>query len=411
MLQKILILVLLLLSVFSYHPLVTDSASLMGTTRSIIYGLAVLSVFVGLVGLNRKEYPRILSQWLITAILLVVEALLLDAITNTTSLYGEVISLLLPLGLTLIGYSLQCTPKYILNCVTLYGIALAFAGVAQIYNNFGGFVIDDQYARFAKNSYGPMISVFILAALQFLFTKWVPKIYKIVLIFLSVLDLTVLITIRARTALFAVIILALFIVFFHFRSQVKNATDRRAKILGRVSLGVLIISVIVIIFGQQIEYIFDYVSQSIFLNKQGDITSGRLVGYQQALNVIGDYPLWGSIQGGELDYWVHNYILLIVSSYGLLGSLILLIFYFMLLYVVLKGSLLQKNSDISSMGFWAVLVHFFTSLAEPTFPFSPGTAVLMAYVLLGWSLSQAQCANSYHCPTESVHSYPEKHFL
>ena len=61
----------------------------------------------------------------------------------------------------------------------------------------------------------------------------------------------------------------------------------------------------------------------------------------------------------------------------------ILCLYVYLFFIIIKGSLRSKVDNIGEVGFFAALVPFIVSMAEPTFPFGPGTATVFNFILLG----------------------------
>ena len=112
-----------------------------------------------------------------------------------------------------------------------------------------------------------------------------------------------------------------------------------------------------------------------------DFTSGRLDTYRDAVAIFLNNPLMGNIRQMEQIAWVHNYPLLKLSSFGLLFSWPVLLLYCYILWQVISRSFHYKESVSFANLF--LLVPFLISMAEPTFPFGPGTATVFNFILFG----------------------------
>ena len=62
-----------------------------------------------------------------------------------------------------------------------------------------------------------------------------------------------------------------------------------------------------------------------------------------------------------------------------------MILYLRLVFLTIRKSV-KLPINIENVGFFTTIVLLIISLEEPTFPFSPGTGVIMSFILLGNSL-------------------------
>ena len=139
--------------------------------------------------------------------------------------------------------------------------------------------------------------------------------------------------------------------------------------------------------GKYVVNAIDYVVNSFVQNYEGgDITSGRMERNVAGLNFLADHFWLGELTAdGELA-WIHNYPLNKLCEFGLVFSMPILIIYVMLLALVIGQTFKQSACNPYNVGYFALLVPFMISMAEPTYPFSPGTATAFNFILFGMAL-------------------------
>ena len=126
-----------------------------------------------------------------------------------------------------------------------------------------------------------------------------------------------------------------------------------------------------------------YVVNSFVQNQEADITSSRMSRNRAGLTFISDHPLFGNLNvDAEMD-WIHNYPLLKLFQYGFVFAFPIMLLYLYLLFYSLVKTTTCNNRNNFNIGYFALLVPFVVSMAEPTLPFGPGTATLFNFVLFG----------------------------
>ena len=109
--------------------------------------------------------------------------------------------------------------------------------------------------------------------------------------------------------------------------------------------------------------------------------------YKDAISIFSQNPFMGNIIERQEIGWVHNYLLLKLSDFGLLFAWPFIVYYFSLLIYCIKNLLRTNRNNyglpIFYQGFALMLILFVTSILEPTFPFAPGTAVAYNFIMLG----------------------------
>ena len=289
------------------------------------------------------------------------------------TMMSDIKALLFVVASIVIGKSLDLSERKLMILVAIYGLTALLSGIMQVYQNIGGFIILDQYRANSKNSLGAILAT---AVISFIYAaSRSKKFIKIAFYALAALGVVVVLTIRARTSFLAIVLVIMAI----FMRQIK-------------SKGVIWALVILIAGGLLLvvapNSVSNFVIESITAGRQGsDITSGRMGTYQQALSIFSGSPFLGNIAEQQEIAWVHNYLLLKLSNFGLLFAWPFIVYYFYLLIYCIKHLLRtnQQNSGlpIAFQGFSLMLILFVTSMLEPTFPFAPGTVVAYNFIMLG----------------------------
>lgn len=378
--QKLVLWLLVILAVFvalSSHPTVVDMSRSAGIEKGSILSRYIIVVFVilfllcfGWKEITKSKQIRIYSYYVIW--ILVFSAFTLGFFSDN-KLLGEVRALVICLVAMSIGWQLRLSEPQMRIVLLVYAIGALYVGFMQVTNNIGGFVIEDQYLTDNKNALGVMLATSI-AVLVYIATEVHSRKIWLVFLWLGVVALfAVILTIRARAATLIAFFTLLLIIYRRVHQSYFILV--MAAIPAVVLLGMLILPFDLI----------DFVTNSFVSGFEGgDITSDRSIRNQMALNYLSSHPLLGNLQhGSEYFGWIHNYPLLQLFNNGLIFGLPIICLYVYLFLIIIKGSLRSKVDNIGEVGYFAALVPFIVSLAEPTFPFGPGTATVFNFILLG----------------------------
>ena len=192
-----------------------------------------------------------------------------------------------------------------------------------------------------------------------------------------ILGVVIILTIRARAAFLVALMIGLTV---FLRSLYK----RNIAIIM-----ILLLAVLFVLLPLMPDSIYDYIYGSLFAGAQGDdFSSGRVATYQYVVSFLleGNHLWFGNVtQMNSMNTWVHNYPLSQMYRFGLVYSLPILGLYFYLALFCIKHTL-QISNPVHESGYSLVLVLILISLLEPTFPFSPGTATLFNFIVLGTTL-------------------------
>ena len=378
--RLVLLLIAVCLIAYSYHPGNFDSAGKIISNSYNKYALVMIAAsFILSIGTIKNSISiQPIRVFLILLGVVSLSFMLLYSLNLVEGLH-EVRALLISFIALLFGTMLKCNNKEILTISFFYIIAVLLVGYLQITQNIGDFVIEDTYINTAKNAFGPMIAIAGVLSVLIAFTHGYNKLVRVFMAVTAIIALIEVATVRARLVTITFILLFLFILFKYFKVMTSKNKGRGSVVIYLVVL----ITILAIIFSSLQEYIWN----SLIQNKEGDFTSGRLTAYYDGMDIFLSSPFFGNLVLQEKVGWVHNYLLLNLSTYGLVFSLPLLVLYFYLVYVIILG---LKKRDLfipQNFGYIIILISFIVSLGEPTYPYGPGTTNFLPFLLLGVSLN------------------------
>ncbi|MBQ3766282.1 MAG: hypothetical protein II874_06070 [Bacteroidales bacterium] len=377
--KYILLCILLFLMAISYHPFFFGDINAEVEVGNRVLSLPIYISFVALFLLSfltaKKLNTKLFMVSLVSFVIIGVLAWFILAVFGDATMISDIKVLLFVVASIVIGKSLNLSDRKLLILVAVFGLTALLSGIMQVYQNIGGFIILDQYRANSKNSLGAILAT---AVISFIYAaSRTKKTIRIAFVAFAVLGIIVVLTIRARASFLAIVLVIMAI----FMRQIK-------------SKGVIWAFVILLVGGILLalapDSVSNFVIDSITAGRQGgDITSGRMGAYQQALSIFSSSPFLGNIAEQQEIAWVHNYLLLKLSNFGLLFAWPFFVYYFFLLIYCFKHMLRtnQKREDLPLFyqGFPLVLIPFVISILEPTFPFAPGTAVAYNFIMLGLS--------------------------
>ena len=373
---------LLVLTALSYHPRFSSFVTEDNATNPLSRYIIIMTVFTfGLYAFKLRwkdnGFVYTFAKYLF-AIAIVGGCIMLIGLSS--SYLSEAKNILMAFIFLLLGYNSKLSPLQFVSLIFIYSLAVSYSVLNQIISNIGGFVISDLYLQYGKNTLGVMTASSCIALL-FVSLHSNKRYIKILgwLLFLALLFFTI--TIRARAAFLSIFLLSVFIIF-------RNIKDRNADTSHIIAfvLFAFIIFLTVSIFSNRVAGIWDYIFSSFTQNQGNDLTSGRMSRNIFAINLIEESPFWGNLTLGYQYDWIHNYVLRQISSYGLLGSMPLMILYFYIVIFIIK-QVFRNRLILDNIGFVVFILPLIISLEEPTFPFAPGTGIIFPFILLGISLA------------------------
>lgn len=373
--RDVLLYILMFVMAIAYHPTIIRMSHLAGYESGTILSRYIILLFgvVLLFSLSLSAFrnSKLVTTYLIWLIIITIIGGFILAFFQNSKMISELRSFVIVLGAILIGYDTHLNRERFIFFLLAFCITILFSGVMQVLYNIGGFQIEDQYLADAKNSLGAMLasSSFTMLYLHRVATK---KFIRLLLLIGILVSVFVILTIRARMA-FVALFLVMGLYFF--------IITRNKNVLLLIIAAVFAVFLMVIFMPESLR---DYVEASFTAGTQEeDFTSGRTVVYYQALSYLAQHPLLGDVQQLNRIAWIHNFPLLNLYNYGLLFSWPILVLYVYLLVRVIR---FQKHSNPLSrtcFGATCLLIPYLISMAEPTFPFGPGTVTVFNFILLG----------------------------
>ena len=374
--RYILTLLLVATVAISYHPMFfTPSGEFVRSISSFIELLLILIFATILPNIKQIFKCKVLNFYFFCLLSIFTWLCLLSGIGANASM-NEIRSLLISFVCLCVGYAGNYSNSQINMLTYMYAVCVLIAGYFQITINIGAFEIEDLYLVDAKNALGPMMACAIVIGFYHII-KPGNLIIKLLMAALVVVGIVEILTIRARLATLACVAVMLFMLLIYIRKQ-----DSKIAILC-----MLFIIVSACIGSLMNDSIRDYVVNSFVQNKEGDILSSRGDAYGEALQVLDESPLWGNLFIDRDIQWVHNYLLLKLSSFGVIGSLPWICLYLYLSCILLISLRKFDLANIQHFGMIIILIPFIISLGEPLAPYGPGTTILIPFMLYGATLA------------------------
>lgn len=378
--QKTILVLLFLLSIlitFSSHPWIVDVSRAAGIEKGSILSRYIIVVFVLLFLLcfHGREILQstVIRRFLYMILVVALFSFLTYGLFMDKKLFGELRALVISLVALSIGWQLRLSDVQIRNVLLVYAICTLYVGLMQVFTNVGGFVIETQYLTDNKNSLGVMLATSIAVFAYFAFEKDKKKIVTVFCWGIVIALFAIVLTIRARAATLIAVFVVLLILY--------RRINKSYFVILLVSIPFLVILGYLLLPAGIKEYVL---SSFVSGFEGGDITSSRSIRNQMALRYLSSHPLLGNLQHGADSFgWIHNYPLLQLFNNGLLFGFPILTLYLYLFIKIGKGVSNCKVDSIREVGCFAALVPFIVSLAEPTFPFGPGTATVFNFIVLG----------------------------
>ena len=392
------LLLLVVLITISSHPTIVEISRSAGMESGTILSRYIVFVFgtLFLISINMKSMLKpkeIRTCWLIY-LWIALYYLLTFAIFGTKEMMKDLRYIAFCLIAIMIGWQLNMEEKRFRMLLVVFAGMILFVGLMQVFVNIGGFVILDQYQTDNKNSLGVMLAtgatIFLVLGLNYHEKGF----RKILYIGLALLSLVVLLTIRARASTLVFGIMFLFIMFERYKGK---------NVVLYILLG-LGVAVIVYLFLP--ESIKNFVHNSFYQHYEGgDITTGRTDRNRTALNFLSDHIYLGNLRDEANIGQIHNYPLNRTFEFGLIFVFPILLIYIYLLIKTFIYSIRSNNRNINTIGYYLLAIPFIVSMAEPTFPFGPGTATVFNFLVFGASLrntySESTVVNSAMENTQS----------
>ena len=377
-LSYVLLLLLSFLVTLSYYPFVA------GSEVAGVLHATIAVVFLLLFGFSQLDKQPFSSRtvnicWILLG-LVAISGLIVYAWFGNAGMKSEIRSILIPLCALMVGWQLKMDDNRLMGLILVFTLGIIVVGVSLIFLQGSGFSISETYFADQKNAVGPMMATAAIMCAGMAFgASGKRRVFLLIAgIALALFCVVMILTIRARAALLAAVAVIALMLFQRYKNKYLLLSFWGAIIL---------VVAVFLILPQSIK---QYVYQSLFAGFSGDITSGRMLRNQQALQVLAENPLFGQLLNAREVGIVHNYPLIQVLNYGLLMAAPLMALYFYLLFADIKAIATKGISTMRNVGFYALLAVFVVSMFEYSFPYGPGTTTVMNFILFGIALQNNQ---------------------
>lgn len=328
---------------------------------------------------TREQPPGILILWMWMIIAVIGLAFLFPDYARMRML-SDSRELFIPFALSLSSFYLFSATQRQIN-INFFPIAcLTVLCAIYILLNSGGFAIADMYREEVnKNQAAPfLIQIGLLAFVYSLQSK--KRLLNIIYLMVSFSCLAFVVIVRARTATLGFIAIAFFLFYKRYKS--------------RSIIYLCGIICFVIIFAG--DAVLDILQKSIIGNYDADsldsITTGRSGRVEESTIYVLHHLLFGAVPLSNETALVwngsynipHMYVLWKLVKYGILYGMPFLIMYFA---VFVKGMELNHiKTERCRLAVACLGVAYFTSLAEYSSPFGPGSSYIICYIFFGLAL-------------------------
>ncbi|MBO7466810.1 MAG: hypothetical protein J6T94_03900 [Bacteroidaceae bacterium] len=324
----------------------------------------------------RDHNFRLFIIFLIPALVI---ALSILAMYDSKYMIADLRIFLIPFSFYLLGLTIDYSEKDLFHFALLFCMSALFVGYSQVVTNIGAFVILEQYMVSAKNSLSCIIATAIIIAFIYSIDRKTNKYLRYCFVAMAVASFVVLLTIRGRAGTLAVFIAAFIVI-------IKGIKTKKIKLKNVILItfaALFLLLFLEMFLGRRIG-IFQYIYDSFFTSRSGDVSTGRISRNSEALEVLNNHFFTGRIVDNVEIEWVHNYVLRILSNLGAIVGAFMLVPYFYLLVLLFKLNKKNDTTDPKNMGGIVLIIPFVISLFEPTYPFSPGSTVFFSFFLLGY---------------------------
>lgn len=326
--------------------------------------------------------PNLLNNKLIRIFCCVIGVIIIEFITfkliGIRFHWEDLTQLIVALMCICIGINLKGNLHFWSKLSYYYTIALVIMGLCNTYFYTKGFYIPEYYMlNEGKNQIGSIIA---LGALSLFFLGMKQKENRIhywVVFFLAV---EVLLLIRARSAVLALLAGILLTIIKECNWKWKWNFPTILTIIG---LGWIAYILYTGFIGEELT---TFIMGGKYQHNFDTISSNRIARNQEGMELFLKNPL--SINQSETTNvkLIHNYLILRLVRYGIWS------FPFIFLYIWFGVKILIElfrkwQIKVENVGFLVVGASFIISFLEPSFPYGPGSVQVQAFLLLGYALA------------------------
>ena len=384
------LLLLIILITLSSHPTIVRMSHAAGIEVGTILSRYINLVFGGLflMCLNVKSMlrPKMIRVCWVIVVFIVVFYVMTLTFFGVGKMMQEIRYMSICLIAIMIGWQMDLKKKAFHGMLLTYAGMTLFVGLMQVITNIGGFVILDQYAIDNKNILGMMVAtagvIFFVMGLNCQQKGFV----KIIYFGLALLTLVVLLTVRARASTLTLGLMLLYVLYERFKGK---------NFFAYLMVGLLLTVVVYVFIPKSAkEYVYNSFTQNY---EEGDITTGRSDRNAAALKFLANHMFLGNLNNQSQVGQIHNYPLNRTFEFGIVFVTPILLMYLYLLFQTFFKTIKTNSRNNYNVGYYLLLIPFIVSMAEPTFPFGPGTATVFNFLAFGASLRNSDKELMWNC--------------
>ena len=373
------LLLLIVLITLSSHPTIVDISRAAGMEKGTILSRYIILMFGGLflMCLNVKSMlkPKMIRVCWVIFVFIVVFYVMSLAFFGVKKMMQDARSIAICLVAMMIGWQMNLGKKAFNGMLLVFAGMTLFVGLMQVFTNIGGFVILDQYFTDNKNALGMMLATADVVFFVMGLNRQQKGFVKILYFGLALLTLVVMLTIRARAATLTLGLMLLYVLYERFKGK---------NFFVYLIVGLFFVVVLYFVLPQSLK---DFVINSFTQNyEEKDITAGRAGRNAAALDFLSEHIFFGNLNEHTEVGQIHNYPLNRTFEFGIVFVLPILLIYLYLLFKAIIKTIRTNSRNNYNLGYYLLLIPFIVSMAEPTFPFGPGTATVFNFLAFGASL-------------------------
>lgn len=279
-----------------------------------------------------------------------------------------------------IGLNLKKDTGFWVNVSYIFTILLIVMGFVNCYYYAKGFYIPEHYLLDkGKNQIGALIAMG--AAANFFYGMKIKE-QRAHFWIVFVLAFELLLLIRARSAVFALIPCVLLIVCKEGSFKGKWNWRTAFSIVGAAMACYVLFTGFI---GDELTTFFQG-GKNLDANAADTLTSNRWERNLQGISFFCSHPFSGELVESSGIKLIHNYLILRMVRYGI-WAVPFFVIYICFGLRTLKGIFAKRRCDIADAGFYVLVVPFAISMLEPSFPYGPGSVQLLAFLLFGHAIN------------------------
>lgn len=371
---------LVFIMAFQQFPVIRETYY--DTIRLLLYVFFAVLVIYSILNLNILLKFKVYLMF----VLIIIYALLVSI-----SIYffdGDLYPILLyivPFGIITISIANRYNNNEIMLLLWIYAMSNLAMGIANIFYYGNGFEVTRLVPE--KNQIGPMVGYSILIFIFFV-KHYHHLLLKLTSFGLVLISFFTLLAISNRSAIVGVSIMMVFMMLYVIFLGIKKLLSNNRKEVF-ITTAVMIV---IILIGLQLEFIqtlMDTFWTSITYNRiitdLNALSSGRIQLIEDSIVWIKTYPLFGfiGVESIPISVYTHVFILHTWMQYGLLGSLPLLLFYLLFIWINIKILFNIEKDVFSVLVFMLISVSYVISFLEYSYPYGPGVSQFILWMMLG----------------------------